>query len=390
MRNAETPKAESRKPRQRNVGTPRRLAATRRGARFLPLAELLSLGCLILLLAYLPVLADGVGDEKGKSDKPIEMKPTEIGVRFTPRMADAIGKEFVKQMKDRYELDDDQVNDIQQIVSTQFMKVVTENAELGRNLIEHMISSFIENEGSFSKESAQEFGKMAKPLSPALRGFFTETAGKIGKRMTLKQRLKFTGDAAAATAGLVIFENRMKRWGEGKVSDGARPFFDHGDDEYAEEDSEPLDPNETLEHRRARKNVERWIEWHIDVDKQWEEYLKRAIAYYAFGEAQTTSADAILKDCRERIGRLKTPGLRAALVENRVARNLGWKLDDEIRAGPWMRAIEIEYEKLRKPLIDLDKEFKRRIDDVPTSEQRVAAKQRVQKLLTEKHVKKPQ
>lgn len=347
--------------------------------------------CLTLPAVCSSVAADE-GDEgndgNGVAAGAIEMKATEFGVRFTPRMASAISKEMVKQMKDRYELDDEQVEDIRGIVGRQFMKVATENAETGRNMIEMMLETVIENGGDFPKEAAQEIGKTAVKLMPALRGFFTESAAEIGKELTIKQRLKFTGDMAAATAGLAVFEKRMKRWEEGKVGDNANPFWDPADDDPSKAEPEPEDPNEHPDHRRARKNVERWIQWQIDIDKQWDAYVDRFIEYYDLMEPQQTAARGVLQDCKGRVERIKTPQLRAALIENRIARRLSWKLGAEVNQGPWMFKLEADYEKMRKPLLDLQKELKRRLEDIPNSGQRAMAREEVRKKLAEKGMTK--
>ena len=235
-----------------------------------------------------------------------------------------------------------------------------------------------------------QFGKMVQPTIPALRDFFTETSGKIGQKMGIKQRLKFTGDLAAATAGLAIFESRMKRWEEGKVGNDANPFFDSSDADSTSQpaEPEPEDPDETTEHRQARKNVERWIQWQVDLDKQWGGYVDRAIEFYGLNETQQTSAKTILDDCMKRAERIKTPEWRATLLDNRIARQLSWGLGAEISQGPFMYRLEVEYEKLRKPLLDLEKELKRRIEELPTSEQRAAGKASVKKALTKKGMKK--
>lgn len=318
-----------------------------------------------------------------------EMKPTEIGVRFTPKMARAIGKHMSAQMKHRYDLDDEQVSAIGQIVSTRLMVLARENAELGRTLIETMIETGIHNQGDFPKEAAQAFGKQAKPLMPVLKEFFVDTAGDIGKEMTFSQRLKLTGDMTVATAALLVFENRMKRWEEGKVGDNANPFWDPADSDPSKAESEPEDPDEHPEHRRARRIAERQIEYQIDLDKRWGDYVERAVAYYEFTEAQQNSADAVLRDCQKRAVHLKTPEWRTALVRNRIARQLSWRLGADISRGPWMFSLEAEYTRLRKPLTDLDEELKRRLENLPTSTQRAAAEESVRKTLSEKGLKSP-
>ena len=103
------------------------------------------------------------------------------------------------------------------------------------NGIMEMLETAIENDGGFPKEAATKFGEMAQPMMPALRGFFTQTAGQVGKQMNIKQRLKLTGDMAMVTTQFAKFENRMKRWKEGKVGDNANPFWDSADEDPSAE-----------------------------------------------------------------------------------------------------------------------------------------------------------
>jgi hypothetical protein len=348
----------------------------------------LPVGGLVLLLACFPAVADEDDDQKDGPGAAVEMKPTDVGIRFTPKMARAMSTVFMREMKGRYELDDHQAEAIQPILTSQLVKLASENALTGRDLIEKMIETAIEHRGSFPKESAQEFGKLAQPMIPALRGFFTETSGKIGRKMTVGQRLKLTGDLTAAAAGLAVFESRMKRWSEGKVGDGANPFWDPADDDPSKAEPDPEDPDEHPDHRRARVSSQRQVEWQINLDKKWGNYLDRAIEYYALTEAQQTAARAILEDCLGRAKSIKTPEWRAGLTENRIARRLAWSLGPEVNQGPWMFTVETRYKKLRKPLTDLDEEFKRRLEEIVNSEQRAAARESVRKALAEKGVKK--
>jgi len=263
----------------------------------------------------------------------VKMVPTEIGVRFTPAMAQALSSQFTKQII--------------------------------------------------------EFAKVAKPAVPALQEFFTRSAGEIGKRLTIKQRLKFTGDMAGVTAGLVVFENRMKRWAKGEVGMHANPFYDSGDHAEDEEgEKEPVDPDETKEHRQARQHAERMVGWQSDVESQWERYVNNAIAYYELDETQVTAARAVLKDCTERAKTLKTPAWRKKVIENRIAERLGWRLDARFNQGPWKNQLDQENEKLMRPLTELGKELRGRIDGIPTSKQKAVATEAVRKALAEKGMKR--
>ncbi|MFQ5424740.1 MAG: hypothetical protein ACE5F9_12270 [Phycisphaerae bacterium] len=319
---------------------------------------------------------------------PAAMKPTEVGVRFTPRMAHAISGAFLKRMRSRYELDDGQSADIRKILAQRLMTLARDNAEAGRDSIELLMEGMIAGDGGFSKDDAVEFGKRMEPIIPALKSFFTEASAEISGKMTMTQRLKYMGDMAGVTAGLLVLENRMKRWRAGEVGDHVNPFDGRGDADAKEADATPEDPDETPEHRRARRNVERQMDWRFNIDRKWKAYVDQAIEYYQLGDAQVESAQAILKDCQARLAKVKTPELRAALLENRIAQQLTWRTKSTYNQGPWMYKLEEEFERLRKPLIDLEKELKRRIEALPDSRQRAVAEEGVRSVLRKKGLKK--
>ena len=356
--------------------------------------SLMAMCLLALSVAAVRATAPEEPPEKSETLADKEMKPTEIGVRFTPGMAKAIGIAMTKQMKQRYDLDDGQVEGIQEVISHKVMRLVQDNAKTGRDMFEFMLETAIANGGGFPAEEATEFAKMAKPIMPALREFFKTSAGEIGKQMTIKQRLKLTGDMAAATAGLVVFENRMKRWEEGKVGDFANPFYDSNDNASPDAEDEPVDPNESPEHKRARQRVESYLDYQINVDNRWDRYVDHAILYYDFDESQEASARAILKDSKSRAKVIKTPQFRRAIKENRILQRMAYGVASEkdsrlkgFNQGPWMYHLNRSYEKLMKPLNDLEGELKLRIDGLPTSQQRANAKGAVGKAFAEKGVK---
>lgn len=332
-------------------------------------------------------------EESSESTKtkepPVEMKATEFGIRFTPELANAMSKQFVRAMKDRYQLDDGQADEIRPILAQELMRVAQRTQKEGRDVIENMVATMVENDGRIPKEQQTAFALSMKPILPEIKSFFKRTAGEVSKRMTVSQRLKFTGDMAGVTAGFGILENRMKKWEEGKHSDFGNPFFDPADrDGKSEATSEPEDPTEHAEHRRARQNVERWIDFQINVDREWEEYVKRAIEFYKLNESQTASANSILKDMQDRAKAIKTDTWRKNIVENRIMRQMSYREGAEVSQGPWMFRLEQDYEKALKPLKDLDHELKARIESLPDSKQRETALEGVRKKLDEKGAKR--
>lgn len=315
-------------------------------------------------------------------------EPTEIGIRFTPQMASAISKKFTEQMKNRYDLDDKQTEEIQELMVNQFMNFARKNAKTGRDMIELTMATMIENDGRFPKAEAIEFAKLSKPLTANLKKFFTESAGEIGKRMSLGQRLKFTADVTLAGTGLTVFEGRMQRWEEGKIGDNANPFFDPADKDPAASQPEPDNPSENKDYRRARKDVERWLSYQINPDERWEEYMNQAVKFYGLSEKQIIAARAVLKECQDRAKAIKTDDWRFRIKENRIAQRLTWQTASELGQGsPWMFALEEEYQKLMRPLEDLGKEFKHRLDTIPDTTQRATAVESVRRKMLDRGVK---
>jgi len=314
-------------------------------------------------------------------------KPTEIGIRFTPQMAEAMSKKFISEMKPRYDLDDKQAGEITQIIQHQFMKFAADNAVLSRDMIELMMATMIEHDGRFPKEEAQQFAKLAKQFTPKFKEFMTRSSAEIAMKMNVTQRLKYTADITVFAAGLFVFENRMKRWEEGKIGDYANPFFDPADKDPSKTEPEPANPYESEPHRKARKEVESWIGRQTNKDDRWQEYLDRASKYYGFTETQITGAQSILKECKARAETIKTPQWLDAVKENRIARQLSRGAPDEVANGPWMVSLEEAFTKLLKPIVDLDAEFKRRLDGLVDTQQRANARESVRKALAKKGVK---
>ena len=106
-------------------------------------------------------------------------------------------------------------------------------------------------------------------------------------------------------------------------------------------------------------------------------------------ESQATAARAILDDCRSRAEPIKTSEWRRSLRENRIAKRLISRIGDHFRFGPLMHRVEGDYEKLLQPLQALDEELKRRIEELPETEQKSAARRAAQKALAEKGMQRP-
>ncbi|MCA9254318.1 MAG: hypothetical protein KDA33_01715 [Phycisphaerales bacterium] len=324
--------------------------------------------------------------EKAEEKPRVEYGATELGIRMTPGIAQAISESMTRRMKGRYELDDEQTKKATEAISYNILKLAHENSEIGRDAIEFMMATMIANDGEMPKENAIEFAKKMKPIIPALRQFFLESSRDVGKVMSLKQRLQFTGDMTGVTAGLTIFETRMNRWEAGEVSDGANPFFDRPvtpDDEEVEGETKAQ-----RDARRARRDVERSMNWMLNHESNWEQYVRNAVLFYDFDEEQQNAANGILEDCKARVTKVKTDEWMKAYVDNRVADRLSWRLDSKFNQGPMRFQLEKAHDKLMKPIQDIEKDLKRRIDTLPTTKQRLEAKKAAEQAMQEHGIDK--
>lgn len=317
------------------------------------------------------------------------LRPTELGVRMTPRMAQAISGQFTKEMKTQYDLNPAQAEKIKKIIAVRIMTLANTHGQVGRDAIEQMMAVMIENEGRFNEKSGAEFARLVKPLIPVVKEATGEASREISRVMTIKQRLEFTRDVAAFSAGVVVFENRMKKWEQGELAPGSNPFFEYGtgDDDMAS--SQPADPTESEMLRTARTQTEYYLRWQANRELGWEQYIRQATDYFKFDNAQRRAARAILDDCRQRAKQVKTAEWTQRVKDAYFMQYFAWQLPDPYNGGPWSRKVQNDLDEAMQPLTDLENELKRRVDELPTTQQREAAQERAREQIAKSSRRKP-
>ena len=131
------------------------------------------------------------------------------------------------------------------------------------------------------------------------------------------------------------------------------------------------------------ERIHRWAEGGFDAERDgfvrrrhtrgtppnitdfWETYVNRFIESYKLDADQTATARAILKDCRGR-ARSYEQTHKAEIVEARK------RFSDARQQGDQDRVNEIQKElvELNRPISDLFKELRERLDQIPTAQQR--------------------
>lgn len=299
-------------------------------------------------------------------------KPTDLGLRFTPEMARAIAGRMAEQMTPRYELSSEQSDRIADVMARQLMKLAHDSQQSGRDAIELLMATTIEHDGMLPPEQAIEFAEKLRPVIPRLEKFFNDSAKQIAAQMPFRQRLKFTGDFAAVTAGFNLFKGRMESWQRGEVDRMVNPFFDPpGASSRPAGERPAASPQLDRAEQRAERRIAMYRE---ELKRDWDRYVEMAIEYYGLDERQVASAKSILDETRQRAGSVQTESWERDVRDNRIRQYLCYELGPRFSGGPLAFQLEQEYERLMRPVEDLTSEFKRRIDALPTSEQRALAR----------------
>jgi hypothetical protein len=311
--------------------------------------------------------------------------PTSESLRFTPEMAKSIGQTVSRRVFARYELPEDKYDEAADAVARRMMDWAhrfdtPEYRNNAENMLAEMFDTMAEHSGpdrgpGMMPGLAMAFARNAKPALAPFQEAVNLMARDIRPMLPLKQQLRLGTDLAAFGAAFDAFEERVEQWEKGDVDPGENPF-------------QPADDRVRLNEKgvstrleQAASRADRMMDY--GPQSQWGRYLKNAIEYYALDEAQKASAEALLRDYEKRAEAIT----RSELNQQRKRRLLLWRTF----WAPMTRGsedtvsflISEQLDVIDGPLRQLDTEFKRRVDEIPTDAQRQAAAQRAWDLLAQ-------
>lgn len=340
---------------------------------------------LILAMAF---CAAASAQPTSQPDADAPLRPVELKFTVQPDVARNIAHEYRELLKARYELSDDQADRIESALTRRLLSEATHNQPLIQNIMEATVTSMLTRQGSWSPDVAKDFGRQIQPQLPAMRKALGHFVDDIRAELTPGQKLRFTTDFAAFSVGYASFEQRMKKWSDGKVGDNPGLFW-----EDETEDQPTTRPDGTVETReliRARRSAEELVKWQLKRTDFWKTYADNAAAYYHFTDAQKNAAQAILKDCLERAKPLQTAERARELEQNNLVQRLAFTINDPvIHNGPFITNLSDRDTELSRPLNNLDTEFKQRIRELAFAEQIAAAEKSVYEKLEKKGYRGP-
>ena len=310
------------------------------------------------------------------------------GIPFTPAMARALALSLAKDpFLRRYELDPEKTEEVVDIITRRLMQFAHEiDTPDGQALAEHLLVGMVEMRANIRAgtdgprmpiETGKQIGKLLRPVLPRVREVFADITREVRPHLPVKQQLKLAGDMVIANSALDALDGIMERWERGQIS----PY------------ENPLDPwwgriehsgNADRSQSWIKERAERWAETAVKgAASGWQHYVEQAKKLYEFDESQLATADSILRECIERSQAVtQDETWRNRLRSNRlwcyvslVDRRWGWD-------HPFVYLLVADYQELKKPLDDLEAELKRRIDEIPTAQQRRRAEEKVAEWLS--------
>lgn len=342
----------------------------------------------LAMISWLALSSLAIGQNAPQAD---DSDAGDYGVRFTPGMARSLAGIYTRQMlKNRYELPEEKIAEAQELVARRFMQLAHKIDQPGRELLER----FVEEQLTYNAEHrggggfmpptfGKEFADRVLPILPEVRDMVRGVSQDVRPMLPMKQQLKMAGDMMAFKTATDGFEETMKKWSSGEITEYKDPF-----NPRREERKKKDEQGQTERLKGARSSAQN--EADKSRAKRWEGYIEKFKELYELDTAQTSTAESILREYTEREQRLiAEPGWRDRIYRGQLWTNMQWEIENAWNhPAKWL--IEDNLATAREPLEDLDEQFKARLESIPTSSQRRAAEQRVEALLKEKGLQLPE
>jgi len=305
------------------------------------------------------------------------------GILMTPGMARALGGIFTKQsLVRRYQMDEARAAEAAELVARRIMELAHGLDGPGQELIQRFVEEQLARqadggaEGFMPKTFGREFAERMLPMMPRIRQFVRNVAHDVRPMLPMKQQLRMAGELMVLNKAIDGFEETLRTWSTGQVTDYGNPF------EQREENIRKDEHGVSEQLAQARRSAENQLE-RVQAS-EWEQYIEQARTFYGLDDSQMATAESIRREMVEKLGNLlRDPRWRDGMYHNRLwdsfygRLGIGWN-------HPLRVLMEDQRETLMAPVAALGDELRRRVDSIPTEAQRRSARQRVEAMLAEK------
>jgi len=288
-----------------------------------------------------------------------------------PKIMELMLVRWADRLSLQYELDDGQRLKVREAVKQRWGKFLSDHRATIQPVINELIEMRLETQPP-AKERVQAWAERAAPVFEKLREQFEQSTDEFREVLTTDQRMKFDADASMFDLGVRLAEQKLSQWRKGEYREdefwappslGGRKRHAPAGDRTA--GSGP-DKAASVEGRSATgKRPDETDQIAIEL-AAWRQYVEAFIRVYRLAEGQRTAVLSILSEMTQRATAHRDRRRQEiAELENRIATFSGG--EDELAE------LKRQLTELYGPIDEMFKELKRRIELIPTGEQRAAA-----------------
>lgn len=311
----------------------------------------------LLLSGPLVVLAQPASQQAPR-EADLQVLP-EAGFWPTDRMLELAMIQMVGDAKDRLELDMEQQQAFEKALSERWVPFLKKH----RPVLQQLLNEYIEARMAGtppSREVVQRWADQALPILKEVRRQMEESHEQLRGFLRPEQQSKLDAEMVKFGLGYQVAEAKLKDWRAGRFRE--EEWSGAGQRRASPPAEEPKVASATEEEDLAGAEPT----GKYTPPSRWEAYLQRFTKTYELDKAQMTTAQSILQEMEE----------RARSYEETYSREL-----EDIReklpqlAGKAKEELLAAQQRLRQPMIDMFDEFRKRLDDLLTAEQRRKAHQ---------------
>jgi hypothetical protein len=331
-----------------------------------------------LCMAQVPVpVVDREPTPKASTPLPGEevMRPTELGLRFTPELARAIGRKLASEGPfKQYGLDQDAREKVAEQVARRLMALAHASQSDGVAFLEWALPTLFESEGEFTPELGKRWSQHVTPLLPKFRQTVLDVIEDVRPLVPPEKQLAYARDMIGVTLVFDAMTSKMNRWAAGGAEQKEDPFDIQ--QEQADVERERAAHDNRLRQRWEQMSVNYAEDRLSMLTSKWPEYVDGAIKSYGFDEKQQQSARSVLEEMKNRAAQIMIKDWMDAARANR--KRLWWGL--RVEGGLWHPLnwrLKFEWQERVAPIEQLERELSSRLDEIATREQRASAKEQL-------------
>jgi hypothetical protein len=282
------------------------------------------------------------------------------GIWPTENLTRLLIARWVNEAADEYNLDEEQIARARGNALKRWPTFLKKN----RAELQPVINEFIEMRLEMEPPSKERVQAWATKADAALNLFKTEFDGAIDDfRGVLNplQKAKFEAEVLEFGVGMMAAQAKLKQWQGGEFEE--RAFWDPPSSERRRRRAE------REAKRRAEKGEEEVKPEPVDQVaselEAWDRYVEQFINIYKLDDAQQATARSCLKELKERAVAYRDRNRDViARLENRIENHSGSKEE--------LAEIKKQLVETYGPIDEMFQELKRRLDGIPTEQQRAA------------------